>query len=300
MAPAPGLTDSPPMATEPSPTVRRRRLGLELRRLREAASLRIEDVAAHMECSTSKISRLETGRARTVAVRDVRDLLDLYQLEDQEQRELLLGIARDAKEQRGWWTDYEDVLPARLETYVGLEAEATSVRAYEAQLVAGLLQTEDYARAVLKADRFNDSPANIERLVDLRMRRQEVLTREQPLEFWDVLDEAVLRRAIGGPQVMADQLRRLLELAEQPHITLQVLPFAAGAHAGVSGSFALIEFPGADPDVVYVDSAAGNIYIERPREVRTYSLKFDHLRATALSPDESTAFIRAVVAQESR
>jgi transcriptional regulator with XRE-family HTH domain len=273
-----------------SPTVRRRRLGIELRRLRETAGLMIEDVATHLECSSSKVSRIETGKA-VPRVRDVRDMLELYDVTDT-QSDLLLTIVREAQ-QKGWWTDYEDVLPAAFETYVGLEAEASSLRTFQHH-VHGLLQTEDYARAMLRGAHLSESDG-VERLVALRMRRQDMLTKPNPIELWAVIDEAALHRLMGGAEVMRGQLARLVELADLPNVTLQVLPFAKGAHAGVIGAFTLIEFPDpTDNDVVYVDSPAGNIYLEKDKDLRRYTLVFDHLRAAALPPDESLPFIEAV------
>lgn len=278
------------MVVDRSPTVRRRRLGIELRRLRETAGLMIEDVATHLECSSSKVSRIETGKA-IPRVRDVRDMLELYDVTDT-QSDLLLTIVREAQ-QKGWWTDYEDVLPAAFETYVGLEAEASSLRTFQHH-VHGLLQTEEYARAMLRGAHLSDSDG-VERLVALRMRRQDMLTKPTPIELWAVIDEAALHRRMGGADVMRGQLRHLVEMAELPNVTLQVLPFAKGAHAGVIGAFTLIEFPDqTDNDVVYVDSPAGNIYLEKDKDLRRYTLVFDHLRAAALPPDESIPFIDAV------
>jgi transcriptional regulator with XRE-family HTH domain len=273
-----------------SPTVRRRRLGIELRRLRETAGLMIEDVATHLECSSSKVSRIETGKA-VPRVRDVRDMLELYDVTET-QADLLLTIVREAQ-QKGWWTDYEDVLPAAFETYVGLEAEASSLRTFQHH-VHGLLQTEDYARAMLRGAHLSDSDG-VERLVALRMRRQDMLTKPTPIELWAVIDEAALHRLMGGREVMRGQLAHLVEIAELPNVTLQVLPFTKGAHAGVIGAFTLIEFPDpTDNDVVYVDSPAGSIYLEKDKDLRRYTLVFDHLRAAALPPDESVPFIENV------
>lgn len=281
------------MVVDRSPTVRRRRLGIELRRLRETAGLMIEDVATHLECSSSKVSRIETGKA-IPRVRDVRDMLELYDVTET-QSDLLLTIVREAQ-QKGWWTDYEDVLPAAFETYVGLEAEASSLRTFQHH-VHGLLQTEDYARAMLRGAHLSDSN-DIDRLVDLRIRRQDMLAKSTPIELWAVIDEAALHRRVGGPAVMRGQLQHLVEMAERPNVTLQVLPFAKGAHAGVIGAFTIIEFPEAtDNDVVYVDSPAGNIYLEKDKDLRRYTLVFDHLRAAALPPDESVPFIEAVAGE---
>jgi transcriptional regulator with XRE-family HTH domain len=273
-----------------SPTVRRRRLGMELRRLRESAGLMIEDAAKHLECSMSRVSRIETGKS-IARLRDVRDMLDLYRLADDDQREQLLTLAKEAQ-QRGWWTEYETVLSAGLDTFVGLEASAASLRSFQIHLVPGLLQTEEYTRAVIRAGRVPPNSDTMERLISLRTRRQTMLTRQDPLEYWAVLDEAVLRRPIGGPAVMRAQIARLIEVAELAAATIQILPFAGGAHPGLSGAFTIIGFPDpTDLDVVYVDSPAGNIFLERDRDVRRHTMWFDHLRAAALPPDESMEFL---------
>ena len=281
------------MSDSQSPTVRRRRLGMELRRLREASSLMIEDVAKHLECSMSRVSRIETGKS-VARIRDVRDMLDLYQVGDEAQREQLLTLAKDAQ-QRGWWTEYESVLSAGLDTYVGLEASAASIRSFQTHLVPGLLQTEEYSRALIKVGQPTESSVNIDRMISLRRRRQAMLADAGTLEMWAVLDEAVLRRPIGGNAVMRAQLARLLEVGELPSVTIQVLPFTRGAHPGLGGAFTIIGFPDpTDLDVVYVDSPAGNIFLEKDKDVRRHTTWFDHLRAAALPPDESADFIALV------
>jgi transcriptional regulator with XRE-family HTH domain len=281
------------MSDSQSPTVRRRRLGMELRRLRESSGLMIEDVARHLECSMSRVSRIETGKS-VARIRDVRDMLDLYEVGDPAQREQLLTLAKDAQ-QRGWWTEYESVLSAGLDTYVGLEASAASIRSFQTHLIPGLLQTEEYSRALIKVGQPTASPVNIDRMISLRRRRQAMLAEAGTLEMWAVLDEAVLRRPIGGHPVMRAQLARLLEVDELPSVTIQVLPFTRGAHPGLGGAFTIIGFPDpTDLDVVYVDSPAGNIFLEKDRDVRRHTTWFDHLRAAALPPDESTDFIAAV------
>jgi transcriptional regulator with XRE-family HTH domain len=280
------------MSDSQSPTVRRRRLGMELRRLREASALMIEDVAKHLECSMSRVSRIETGKS-VARIRDVRDMLDLYRVSDEAQREQLLTLAKDAQ-QRGWWTEYEAVLSAGLDTYVGLEASAASIRSFQTHLVPGLLQTEEYSRALIKVGRPSESPSNIDRMISLRKRRQTMLAESGTLEMWAVLDEAVLRRPVGGIAVMRAQLARLLEADEMPSVTIQVLPFTRGAHPGLGGAFTIIGFPDpTDLDVVYVDSPAGNIFLEKDKDVRRHTTWFDHLRAAALPPDESADFIAA-------
>jgi transcriptional regulator with XRE-family HTH domain len=269
---------------------------MELRRLREASSLMIEDVAKHLECSMSRVSRIETGKS-VARIRDVRDMLDLYQVGDETQREQLLKLAKDAQ-QRGWWTEYESVLSAGLDTYVGLEASAASIRSFQTHLVPGLLQTEEYSRALIKVGQPTESSVNIDRMISLRRRRQAMLADAGTLEMWAVLDEAVLRRPIGGHAVMRAQLARLLEVDELPSVTIQVLPFTRGTHPGLGGAFTIIGFPDpTDLDVVYVDSPAGNIFLEKDKDVRRHTTWFDHLRAAALPPDESTDFI-ALVADE--
>lgn len=278
------------MSVSHSPTVRRRRLGMELRRLRESSALMIEDVARHLECSMSRVSRIETGKS-VARIRDVRDMLDLYRVTDDAQREQLLTLAKEAQ-QRGWWTEYEAVLSAGLDTYVGLEASAASIRSFQTHLVPGLLQTEEYSRALIKVARPGESSANIDRMISLRRRRQAMLADSDYLEMWAVLDEAVLRRAIGGAGVMRAQLARLLEAGELASVTIQVLPFSRGVHPGLDGAFTIIGFPDpTDLDVVYVDCPAGNIFLEKQRDVRRHTTWFDHLRAAALPPDESAEFI---------
>jgi transcriptional regulator with XRE-family HTH domain len=268
---------------------------MELRNLREGAGLTIEEVAAHLECSGSKLSRLETGKGLP-RLRDVRDLLDLYEVSDTSQRDLLLTMVRESKN-KGWWTDYEDVLPAAFETYVGLEEAATSIRTFQHH-VHGLLQTEDYARAMLKAAHVADGMESVDRLVRLRIDRQRQLRKDNPVELWVVIDEAALHRKVGGSKVMQGQMNYLVEVAQLPNVTLQVLPFEKGAHPGVIGAFSLIEFPDiTDNDVVYVDSPAGNIYLEKAIDLRRYTLVFDHLRAAAMPPDDSVELVDELAAR---
>ncbi|WP_116040946.1 helix-turn-helix domain-containing protein [Amycolatopsis palatopharyngis] len=272
------------------PTVRRRRLAAELRRLREAAELTIDEVGEKLECSASKISRIETGHVG-VTPRDARDLLELYGLAGDE-REALVHLAREARK-RGWWHAYNEVFTG---AFVGLEADASSLRAFQALLVPGLLQTERYTRTVIRAMRPDAEETEIQRRVAARKARQQLLADAAPPEYWAVVDEAVLHRMVGGPDVLAEQLERLLVLAELPHVTIQVVPFSAGAHPGMEGPFLILGFPEqADPDVVYVDSTSGGSYLEMPEDVRRYSLMFDHLRAAALKPDDTIDLIADAV-----
>jgi transcriptional regulator with XRE-family HTH domain len=283
------------MTGEHSPTVRRRRLAAELRALREAARLTCEEVAEHMECSASKISRVETGRV-SVSPRDVRDMLSLYGVGAQ-QRDSLVQLARESR-QKGWWHAYSDTIQPRFATYVGLEDAAAEIRTYEVSLVPGLLQTEDYMRAVIRAARPDATNAQVEKRVKARLARQLLLTDPDPPRYWAVIDEAVLCRTVGGPAVMHAQLNWLIARAALPHVTVQVLPFAAGAHAGMEGPFLIMGFPEqADPDVVYVDNTTAGIYLEEPAEILRYTLMFDHLRASALAPDDSLTRIAAGAAR---
>lgn len=272
-----------------APTARRRRLGLELRRLREAAGIKLDQVAARTDLTVSTLSRIETGKApcRTTYLTA---MLDMYGVTDPQQIQLLKDMAREGQ-RKGWWADYDD-LPVEFGIYVGLEAAAAAVRSYEAQLVPGLLQTRDYARAAFRADDRKASAEHVDRQAELRLRRQEVLTRpDDPLELWAVLDEAVLRRLVGGRKVMRAQLGKLLEATDLPNLTVQVLPFSQGAHAGLNGPFCILEFPGEDPPTAYVDSPAGNIFLDKAHQVRRWAEAFDQLRADAMSPGDSREMI---------
>jgi transcriptional regulator with XRE-family HTH domain len=278
------------------PTVRRRRLGTELRNLRESNGYKLEEVAAQLGVAPSTLSRIETGKAPTKSAY-LNQLLEMYGVVDAGQRQVLVDMAREGH-RKGWWAAYDDVLPSGFDIYVGLEAETAAVRSYEISVVPGLLQTPDYARAVLREMFPRHGAGQIDRLVDLRMERQRRLDDDPPLEVWAILDEAVVRRPVGGKQVMRDQLDRLLDLALRASITLQVLPFDCGAHAGHGGPFSILEFPNrSDGEVAYVESVAGILYLEKEREVRTRVEAFDRLRAAALAPAASVELI-ARVAQE--
>ncbi len=273
-----------------SPTVRRRRLGHELRRLREQAGFTLEDVAGRLEWSGSKVSRIETAKVK-VRPRDVTDLLDLYGVPDDQHRAKLLTLTREALQQ-GWWLQYDDALGTGADIWIGMEAETVAFRIFTVQLASGLLQTPDYARAVLRAMWTSETVDQVERRVQVRMMRQELLTQENPAQLWSVMDEGVLHRPIGGREVMRGQLRRLMELGELPNVTLQVLPFSAGAHAGLDGPFNILELPAPDPEVVFIEHPFSSVFIERHEEVRHYTRTFDRLRATAMSPDDSLNYIK--------
>lgn len=276
------------------PTVRRRRLGSELRRLRESQSIKLEEVAERLGLAASTLSRIETGKAPT-RTSYLLSMLELYGVTDPGQRQVLLEMAREGH-RKGWWAVWDGILPTGFGIYVGLEAEAASLRVYEAQVVHGLLQTEDYARAVMSTVRRRQTPDEIDKLVRLRMQRQDVLRRADPLELWIILDEAVLRRMVGPSPIMRAQLEHLWEASQLPNVTLQVLGFGSGLHPGMGGSFAIIEFPERfDPDVVYTEGVTGQAYIEeRDREVRARCEAFDLLRATALPPVDSALLIRSI------
>jgi transcriptional regulator with XRE-family HTH domain len=282
------------MATSGGPTVRRRRLGAELRRLRENAGVSVDQVCDLLRCSVSKVSRMENGRV-PLRTRDVADLLKLYGVTDDERRGALLALARESR-RHGWWHTYHDVVPAWFEIYIGLEGDASSISVYESQLVHGLLQTAQYARHVIRAADPGTGDEEVERKVSLRLDRQSRLATDSAPRLWAILDEAVLRRSVGGPEVMCTQLEYLVKRAELPNVTIQVLPFSAGAHAGLGSTFAILGFPdSSDHDVVYIEEAAGSLYLERPSEIRRYRSKLDHLLAAALRPDQSTEMISQIV-----
>ncbi|HET8788920.1 MAG TPA: helix-turn-helix transcriptional regulator [Actinomycetes bacterium] len=276
--------------TTRTPTGRRRRLGAELRRLREETGLTIDQVAEVLECSQSKVSRIETGQV-SATPRDVRDMLALYRVSDA-QREAMVQIAREAR-QPGWWQKFVDV-PDGVPAYVGLETAATSIDIYMSVIVPALLQTADYARAVIGAVRPDLPGAEIDRRVELRLRRQALLDQDSPPALRVLLDDTVLRRPVGGEKVMAAQRRRLLEDAARPAVTLQVLPVEAGAHAGMDGPFTIFGFPApAERDVVALDSAADALYLEGAEDVARYRRVFGLLLPAALTPEASAGRIAA-------
>lgn len=278
------------------PTVRRRRLGTELRKLRESNTYKLEEVAAQLGVAPSTLSRIETGKAPTKSAY-LNQMLEMYGVIDPAQRQVLVDMAREGH-RKGWWAAYDDVLPSGFDIYVGLEAETAAIRGYEISVVHGLLQTPDYARAVMREMFPRHSVEQIERLVDLRIQRQQRFDDDSPLELWAILDEAVVRRPVGGSAVMREQLEHLLAMAARPELTLQILPFSCGAHAGHGGPFSILEFPNrTDSEVAYVESVAGILYLEKDREVRARTDAFDRLRAAALAPAASADLI-AQVARE--
>jgi transcriptional regulator with XRE-family HTH domain len=270
-----------------NPTVRRRRLGAELRRLREQKGLTAEDVAQQLLVSQSKISRLENGR-RSISQRDVRDLCTVYGVVDESLVEGLMTMARESR-QRGWWHAFGD-LPYSV--YIGLEQEAAKILVYESLLLPGLLQTREYALALVAGIQPDRDAEVVQRRVEVRMQRQERIHGEDPVDLWAVIDEAALTRTVGNPDVMRSQLEHLAQLCELPHINIQVLPFRSGAHPGMTGAFSILEFPeSADTAVVYLEGVTSDLYLEKEPDVRRYTGLYAHLRASALSTTESRALI---------
>jgi transcriptional regulator with XRE-family HTH domain len=278
-----------------SRTVRRRRLGEDLRRLREAAGMTIEAAATVLECSDSRISLIENGKQGT-RPKDVREMARAYGLQDAARILVLEEFAKKANE-KGWWAGYEDILPAKFSTYVDMETDAREILVYSALTLHGLLQIPDYARVVNRATASDPSSDRIERLVELRMGRQARLSGDTPLTASFVLDEAALRRPIGGREVMRAQLTHLLELTERPNITVQTLPFDKGVHAALTGPFTVLRFPDPsyDGDVVYVEGQAGNVYLESVEQVRAANARFDRLRVLAQDEESSRVFVRTVL-----
>jgi transcriptional regulator with XRE-family HTH domain len=276
-----------------SPTVRGRRLMRELTRLRQAQGLSLETAAQRLDFSKSKLYRLENGRSR-ITLDDLEDMLDLYAVRSPE-REALVQLGRDARK-RGWWTAYSDVFTG---SYVGLESEASRIQ-INAHIVPGFLQAEDYARAVIAATRPALEPVEVDRRVKARIARQNALFgREEPPEIHLVLDEVALRRQVGGPRVMAAQLDALAEAGTRPRLTLQVLPFTAGANAGMDGEFVILTFPDPeDPPVAYAEGLMGDVYLESGEELDVYNLAWTHLVDSALTPEESAAVIRKIVKEK--
>jgi transcriptional regulator with XRE-family HTH domain len=271
-----------------SPTVRHKRLTSELRRLRAESGLTRDDVAGRLDWHPTKITRIETGQWTRLNLRDVRDLLDIYGLTDEPGREAFVQLARESR-QKGWWHTYGDVLPSEYAHFIGLEAEATSLRTYQQVLVPGLLQTENYARSVIQAFRPGDTPEEVSRRVAVRLERQRRITEERSLRLSAVLGEGVVQQLVGDADVTAAQLRFLAEANDLPGVMIQVLPHAAGAHGAMMGSFEILGFPEPiDPDVVYLENMASALFLEESADISRYVQVFDYLRATALSPQATS------------
>jgi transcriptional regulator with XRE-family HTH domain len=270
-------------------TLRQRELGLRLREMRNNLGLTVEHVAEQLLCSATKISRIETG-SRRASLRDVRDLCQLYGVGEPGTNDLM-GLARQAREP-GWWTEYDDL---KLSPYVGLEQEAEAITSFAMYFIPGLLQTEDYARAIIKAIALKINPKVLAERVEARLRRQKLLEQENRPRVRVLLDEASLRREVGGPGVMRAQLARILQLAQEEKVTAQVIPFSAGAHASAESNFTFLEFGDSTlRGLVYVEGLTRNLYQERPAELARYREALEQLRDAALSPRESLSLINEI------
>lgn len=271
--------------------MRRRRLAAALKRLRDQSGMTADEAAKQVGISKSALSRIENAQV-SVMPPVAAKLLELYGVEGPDV-EALVQIAREARK-RGWWQAYDDVLPDWFEVYVGLEAEAAEIKTFEPQLIPGLLQTAEYARAVIRAEHPDAPDDEVQRRVELRMKRQET---NNPPRLWVVLDEAALRRPVGGPEVMRAQLQRLIDAASAPGNTIQILAFASGEHGSMGSAFLILSFPEpTDPGVVYVETRAGSLYLEG-QQVREYSAVFQHLVATALGQKQSANMIAEAINQ---
>ncbi|MFJ8001415.1 helix-turn-helix domain-containing protein [Streptomyces sp. NPDC096310] len=285
------------MASNVNPTVRRRRLGQELRRLRELKGMTAEEVAERLLVSQSKISRLENGR-RSISQRDVRDLCGVYEVEDSRIVDSLMQMAKDSRQQ-GWWHAFGDI---PYSVYIGLETDAASLRVFEPQVVPGLLQTRPYAEALINGALPESAVPDVEKRVGVRLRRQDRINApEEPLRLWAVVDEAALRRVVGSRRLMREQLEHLLEQSQLPHVTVQVLPFDMGAHPGITGHYAILEFPDAsDSSVVYIEGVTSDLYLEKANDVQRYSVMYEHLRAQALNADQTRQYIAEIAKDYAR
>ena len=274
-----------------SPTVRRRELGALLRALRNQNGLTVEQAADQLLCSPSKVSRMETGHGAATP-RDIRDLCNLYGVTDQAERDRLMKLARESKLQ-GWWQSYD----LTYATYVGLEAEAVAISDFQSSVVPGLLQTPDYARAGHEGTMPRLSNEQIEMQIQAKLTRQSLLTEVNPLTFRAVMDEAVLRRVVGGPQVMGKQLDRLIEVARLPNVTLQIIPFTVGSHPGLESNFNILELPKPTPSIVFVEGLVGSMYLERAEDLKRYQEVFERLQTVALSPKDTINAIAKIWTQ---
>ncbi len=276
------------------PTVPRMLLGTQLHRFREAAGVSPEAAGFEIRASRSKISRMENGRVR-FKERDVTDLLTLYGVTDAKTRDGMVELVRQANAP-GWWSKYGDIMADWFEAYVGLEMAASVIRTFELQFVHGLFQTEDYARAVTLLGHTAASAEEIDRRVNMRLKRQDLLTGTEPPQVWSVIDEGALRRPVGGPAVMQAQLKRLIEVTQLRHVTVQVVPFSRGGHAAAGGSFTVLRFGEPEvPDVVYIEQLTSALYLDKREDVDHYLEVMNHLSTEALTPAQSTRFLTEIV-----
>lgn len=281
---------------KPRPTVRRRQLGVELRRLRDARGLTLAAAAELLERPESSLSKIENGK-QSLPVRDLPFILDQYEVSDPSQRDRLMRLARRALQKREWWWDgYRDVVLGPFADFLRLEGDATTIGVFDGLRIPGLLQTHHYAAAVVEASRAWHTKDEMARFVELRMARQnEVLNRPDPPQLWYVIAEAVLMAGVGGDEAMARQLERLLDECEKPNVVVQVLPLRVGAHAGMDGPFSILGFSDLDPDIVVVESLTQTLYLEEGPELDDYRKAFDHVKSAALSPLRSRAAIQKIL-----
>jgi transcriptional regulator with XRE-family HTH domain len=283
------------VANRTSPTVRRRRLAAELKRLRKESGKTREDVADFVSCAPATITKIESA-ATSAPPAYVARILELYGV-DGDEKDAWLTVAKQARK-RGWWQQYNDAIPNWFTVYVGLEEEATKIREYECEIIPGLFQTEGYIRGLMDVELALPREDELERRIAVRLKRQELLTADDAPHLWVVLNEAALRREVGSRAVMCEQLRHLVKVSQLNSVTLQILPFGAGAHPAMQHGFFILGFAEPlDPDVVYVEYRTGGLYLEQQAEVDAYGMIFDHLRAKALAPDESRTLIGKIARQ---
>ncbi len=290
------MTASAPSGAAPGggPTVLRMLLGAQLRKLRETAGISRDDAGYHIRASGSKISRMELGRV-SFKERDVTDLLEFYGVTDPAEREKLVQLTKEANA-TPWYQKFQDVVPDWFHVYVGLEEAAQLIRVYEVQFVPGLLQTEGYARATILQGSPGLDPAEVERRVQLRLGRQKLLSRDNPPRFWVIVDEAALRRPMGGRDVHVAQIERLMDVVSEPNITLQVMPFRYGGHAAEGGAFTIMRFPETDlPDIVYMEYLTGAHYIDKPEDVERYAAVMERLSVAGTSPDRTREILAGIL-----
>jgi transcriptional regulator with XRE-family HTH domain len=277
--------------TAHSPPASRRELGVVLRALREDRSITVEQAAERLLCSPDKINRMESS-FRSGTLRDVRDLCDLYGVTRETQRRHLMQLARNSRQQ-GWWERYD--ANRRRSDYIAFENDSSLIKLYHSAVVPGIMQTAEYHRALHQSSPYNHTPERVEQLTEVRLMRQRILTRPDPPPFWAILDEAALRRSVGGPTAMRDQLSRIIELSTLPNVTLQVIPFDAGAHPAIDTSFTILEFNEPVPAMVYSEGLPGFFYMEKPADVARCQRMFEILSSASLNEQDSVQFVNRLI-----